>query len=127
MYRALHHRWPTLWFISALLLALASCGGKTKVGSVSTTTPVPAPSVAKHYVDLRWTPSASAVLGYNIYRGTQSGGPYAKINLSPHPVTAYSDQSVQSGSTYYYVTTAVNSLNMESTRSNETVAEIPAP
>ena len=94
---------------------------------MSTTIPVPVPSVAKHYVDLRWTPSTSAVLGYNIYRGTRSGGPYAKINLSLHPVTAYSDQSVQSGSTYYYVTTAVNSLNMESTRSNETVAKIPAP
>src|SRR5580698_6997371 len=36
-----------------------------------------------HTVGLSWTASTSQnVVGYNIYRGNQSGGPYAKINSS---------------------------------------------
>ena len=33
----------------------------------------------QHRVDLSWDP-ASAVVGYNVYRGSQPGGPYSKIN-----------------------------------------------
>src|SRR5205823_3853621 len=33
-----------------------------------------------HSVDLSWSPSTSAVVGYNIYRSGTSDGPYAKIN-----------------------------------------------
>src|SRR5260370_35062886 len=39
-----------------------------------------------HGVDLSWDPSPSSVIGYNIYRGTRSGGPYPlKLNSSPQP------------------------------------------
>src|SRR5208282_869658 len=61
----------------------------------------------QHTVDLTWNASADAV-GYNIYRGTVTGGPYAMINTSLDGTNAYSDNTVASGQTYYYVTTAVD-------------------
>jgi hypothetical protein len=76
-------------------------------------------------VALSWTASTSQnVVGYNIYRGNQSGGPYAKINSSLDSDTVYIDTSVTNGNTYYYVTTAVNSDNEESGYSNQAQATI---
>jgi hypothetical protein len=80
----------------------------------------------QHTVDLSWNASASAV-GYNIYRGTVSGGPYAIINSSLDATTTYTDSTVVSGQTYYYVTTAVNSDSQESGYSNQAQAIIPNP
>jgi hypothetical protein len=80
----------------------------------------------QHTVDLTWTASADAV-GYNIYRGTVSGGPYTIINSSLDATTAYTDSTVTSGTTYYYVATAVNSSSEESGYSNQATAVIPNP
>lgn len=76
-------------------------------------------------VGLSWNASTSSVAGYNVYRGTQSGGPYSKLNSSLISGTSYTDSSVQSGATYYYVSTAVNSSNVESAYSNQATAAIP--
>jgi hypothetical protein len=82
----------------------------------------------QHTVNLSWTASTSQnVTGYNIYRGTKSGGPYSKINPVLNASTVYSDSSVVDGTTYYYVTTAVDSNNQESTYSNQASAAIPPP
>lgn len=82
--------------------------------------------VGSHTVSLNWTASTSQnVTGYNVYRGTASGGPYGKINSSLDPNTNYTDGSVVNGQTYYYVTTAVNSSNEESSYSNQAKAVIP--
>jgi hypothetical protein len=78
-----------------------------------------------HSVGLSWGASSSPVTGYNIYRGTLSSGPYARLNSSLLPATSYTDASVQSGATYYYVTTAVDSSNVESAYSNQATAVIP--
>ena len=78
-----------------------------------------------HSATLSWTGSTSSVMGYYIYRGTQTGGPYAKLNATPVPLTTYTDSSVQAGQTYFYVATAVDSNNVESSYSNETSATIP--
>ncbi|HSZ61468.1 MAG TPA: choice-of-anchor D domain-containing protein [Terriglobales bacterium] len=83
-------------------------------------------TATQHTVDLTWTASSGAV-GYNIYRGTVSGGPYAMINSSLDSTTAYTDNTVTSGTTYYYVTTAVNSSSEESGYSNQATAVIPTP
>jgi len=80
----------------------------------------------QHTVDLTWNSSAEAV-GYNIYRGTVSGGPYSMINSSLDSSTAYTDSTVTSGTTYYYVATAVNSSSEESGYSNQATAVIPNP
>src|SRR5579883_920762 len=46
-----------------------------------------------HAATLSWNASGSPVLGYNIYRGTNSGGPYSKLNASPNPGLSYTDSS----------------------------------
>jgi hypothetical protein len=82
----------------------------------------------QHSVNLSWTASGSqGVIGYNIYRGGTSGGPYSKINSVLDASTVYTDVTVADGQTYYYVTTAVNSSNEESGYSNQTQAVIPPP
>jgi len=48
-----------------------------------------------------------------------------KINSTLDPNTTYNDQAVQDGTTYYYVTTAVDGQGMESTYSNEASAFLP--
>jgi hypothetical protein len=80
---------------------------------------------SQHNVSLSWNPSTSPVVGYNVYRGTHSGGPYQKLNPSPQPATSYADATVQSGVTYFYVATAVAPDLVESPHSNETSATIP--
>ncbi len=84
-------------------------------------------SPTQHSVNLTWDPSTSVVSGYNVYRGTQSGGPYSKINAGLDGSTAYTDGTVQSGLSYFYVTTAVDSSGTESSYSNEVAAVIPTP
>jgi uncharacterized repeat protein (TIGR03803 family) len=77
-------------------------------------------------VALSWNASSSQdVIGYNAYRSTTSGGPYTKLNASLISGTSYNDQPLQSGYTYYYVTTAVNSQGQESVYSNQAVATVP--
>jgi ASPM-SPD-2-Hydin domain-containing protein/HYDIN/CFA65/VesB family protein len=79
----------------------------------------------QHSVDLMWNPSVSQVSGYNVYRGSKSGGPYTRINSAPTPVTTYTDSAVSSSTTYYYVTTAVNASGQESAYSNQVQASVP--
>jgi len=77
-------------------------------------------------VDLSWDPSPSSVIGYNIYRGTAPGGPYPlKLNSSPQPGTSFSDNTVLSGTTYYYVATSVDTNSVESSHSNQLTMVIP--
>ena len=80
----------------------------------------------QHSVALSWNPSSSSVVGYNVYRGGTTGGPYSKI-ASMNADTTYTDSSVQSGQTYFYVTTAVDATGKESTNSNQTQAVVPTP
>jgi len=83
-------------------------------------------AATQHTVDLTWNTSSGAV-GYNVYRGSVSGGPYTMINSSLDGATAYSDSTVVSGQTYYYVTTAVDGNSNESGYSNQATAVIPNP
>jgi fibronectin type 3 domain-containing protein len=80
----------------------------------------------QHSVALSWNPSSSTVVGYNIYRGSASGGPYSKINAM-NADTTYTDSSVQSGQTYFYVTTATDGSGNESANSNQAQVVIPTP
>jgi hypothetical protein len=79
----------------------------------------------QHSVGLGWSASTSSVSGYNVYRGTASGGAYTKINSSLLSALSYTDENVQAGDTYYYVTTAVDSSGDESVNSNQVSATIP--
>jgi hypothetical protein len=79
-----------------------------------------------HSVSLSWTDGGSGIVGYNVYRGSSSGGPYTKIT-SADPTAAYTDNSVLAGQNYYYVATAVDGSGMESAYSNEAQAAVPSP
>jgi Abnormal spindle-like microcephaly-assoc'd, ASPM-SPD-2-Hydin len=82
----------------------------------------PAPA---YTVNLAWDASTSSVTGYNIYRGTASGGPYSKLNSTLNSGTTYIDSTVAASSTYYYMTTALNSSGQESGYSNQVEVVIP--
>jgi hypothetical protein len=88
-----------------------------------------APSVVLHSVTLSWVASTSSnIAGYNIYRGTTSGGPYArKVNSSLIAGLSIADSTVQAGQTYYYVGTAVDTSGNESGYSTQAVAAVPSP
>jgi len=107
---------------SANLGFISNASNPTATQSLTGTGTAP----VQHSVALAWNASTSSnVTGYNIYRGTISGGPYTRINSSLNPSTNDTDSSVQSGQTYYYVVTAVDSSANESSYSNEVQAVIP--
>ena len=84
-------------------------------------------STVQHSVDVNWAASTSTVAGYNVYRGTVSGGPYSKINTTLITGLTYNDNTVSSGATYYYVVTAVAADGTESPFSSQVQAAIPTP
>jgi fibronectin type 3 domain-containing protein len=79
-----------------------------------------------HTVSVTWTASVSTdVVGYNVYRGTVSGGPYSILDSTPVTADAYSDSTVQGGQTFYYVVRSVDNTGIESVNSTEVQAIIP--
>jgi len=82
-------------------------------------------ATVSHSVNLSWSPGSSTYAGFNVYRGTTSGGPYTKLDNSLIAVPSYQDYNVTSGQTYYYVATEVDSTGNESNYSNEAIATIP--
>jgi len=107
----------------ALTLVSTAINSNTAVPIAGTST-----AGAKHSVTLSWDPSTSEdVIGYNIYRGTQSGGPYTQINSAPDSAAVATDDHVFAGKTYYYVVTAVTSDSQESAYSNQGSIVIPSP
>ncbi len=77
-----------------------------------------------HHVALVWNGS-SGVEGYNVYVASVSGGPYSRLNAAPIPGASYTDFSVLSGHSYYYVVTSVSTTNQESKHSSEVRATVP--
>jgi hypothetical protein len=78
-----------------------------------------------HSAALSWTASTSTVVGYNVYRSTTSGSYGAPLNGSLVSGVSYTDTPVVAGTTYFYVTTAVDGSGNESIASNEVQAAIP--
>jgi cellulose 1,4-beta-cellobiosidase len=93
-------------------------------GAISSFTATFTLGAAKHPVALHWTPSTTPNVNYKVSRATVSGGPYTMI-ASGLASAIYTDTNVQAGSTYFYVTSAVNSSGIESTYSNQVMAQIP--
>ena len=83
-------------------------------------------SASSHSVALTWNTSpTSGINGYNVFRGTASGAEgTTPLNSSPISGLTYTDTTVVSGQTYFYVVTAVNSAG-NSVPSNEVPASIP--
>lgn len=72
-------------------------------------------------LDLSWTITdpLNLVSGYNVYRGTASGGLYAKVNQSAIAGMSYQDTGLENGVTYYYVVKALDATGNEGLPSNE--------
>ena len=109
-----------------------SVSGALAIGSNASNPSISIPlsgngSTVQHTVAVNWGASTSSVSGYNVYRGTVSGGPYSKINPSLISGLTISDNTVNSGATYYYVVTAVAADGTESSFSNQVQAVIPNP
>jgi fibronectin type 3 domain-containing protein len=81
-------------------------------------------SAGPHSATLYWNPT-SVVVGYNIYRRTQSDAFYTLIGYVQAPTTSFRDTTVSAGQTYAYVVTAVDAEFNESVPSNEVFATIP--
>jgi len=112
--------------------AAGSASGSVTVTSNATGSPATIPlsgsgvQTTTHTVGLSWTASTtSGVAGYNVYRSTTSGSGYIKLNSSLVTLVSYTDSALTSGTTYYYVTTAVDGSGNESSYSNEATAAIP--
>ena len=104
-------------------------GNSEEVSVVPTdTTPPSAPTglvatAGDTVVDLSWEANTESDLaGYNVYRSEASSGPYNKVNAELITTTTYHDTGLTNGTTYYYVVTAVDNANNESTYSNEVSA-----
>lgn len=84
-------------------------------------------SPSPHSVSLSWDAGASisTVFGYNVYRSTVSGSSYVRMNSPLVTNTQFTDSTVQSGKTYYYVVTAVDFSGMQSAYSSQAKASIP--
>ena len=91
-------------------------------------TPTPTPAPAVHSVSVTWNASTtSGLAGYNVYRGTVSGGPYSRITSTPTTALQFTDNAVAAGQTYFYVVTAVSGSGVESVTSNEMKVTVPTP
>jgi hypothetical protein len=109
-----------------------SVTGKVSITSNATNSPNAisvtgnAVSSGAHYVALNWTASASTgVVGYYVYRSSVSGSSYTRLTASTLNALKYTDGSVISDKTYYYVVTAVKSDGTESAYSDQVSATVP--
>lgn len=70
-------------------------------------------------IDLDWNDNGEVDLaGYHVYRATSSGGPYQRINGTLVNDSDFFDDSAAQGSSYWYLTTAVDLSGNESADSN---------
>jgi fibronectin type 3 domain-containing protein len=105
-----------------------------EIWAVPATTPSapqnPAAAASNAKITLTWGAPAgnggSAIIGYNVYRGTVSGSETLLISLGN--VYSYTDQGLLEGATYYYRVTAVSSVgeSMMSARVSATVPTVPS-
>ena len=115
----------SLFLLPCILATLLPAGCS---GGSSSSSPGPGSGQVAHSVILKWDASStSTVVGYNVFRSTQSGGPYTVLNTGLISGLTYTDQTVQSGKTYYYNLTAMDENGVESQFAGEVSAVIPSP
>lgn len=78
-------------------------------------------SVSATEIELSWSTSTHAE-SYNVHRSASNGGPYTTL-ATEVTSTSYTDSGLATGSTYYYVVTAVNPAG-ESGNSNQIASTV---
>ena len=106
--------WPTLNHTSVAKADMFMLSAQVVTGTHSVSLKWIAPVVDSTHV---------AAAGYNVKRGTVTGGPYTTI-ASPTAIT-YTDSTVTGGAKYFYVVTAVCPTCSESAPSNEVAVTVP--
>jgi fibronectin type 3 domain-containing protein len=99
---------------------------------VDTTPPLPptglTASAGDSSVSLNWNDNnESDLAGYRVYRSPPPGDDYVQINGSLLSSSAYIDNSVENGQTYYYAVTAVDTSSNESIDGSNVVFATPQP
>lgn len=120
----------TVSFLSASLsspVTLSLSGDGISPGSPPTPPPPPPPPPVQHTVKLSWNASVGSVIGYKVYRSEVSGSSYGPLTVTAINALTYTDATVASGTTYYYVVTSVDSAGVESAYSNQVTAAVPSP
>jgi hypothetical protein len=81
---------------------------------------------AREGMVLIWAPNPERdVAGYNIYRSTESGKAYTKVNQDLVYETTFTDTAIEPEKTYYYVVTAVdNAPNPNESKYSNEVFEV---
>jgi len=117
---------PTTAATYRFSVTVRGCGGHTSTRTYSVGINLQA---TQHVVALSWLPPASAnITGYNVYRGTVSGGPYSRINSGGLVAASlYDDTTIKSGTDYFYVVTTVDSSGQESRFCNQVKVAVPYP
>jgi glycosidase len=108
--------------------SLPSNPGALTVSDSGDTTPPATPTnliatgFTPNNIDLEWdaVTGDASLYGYEVLRGTAAGGPYEVVGLTT--AAEYSDTSVSSGVTYFYVVRAVDLSFNRSGNSNEVEA-----
>ncbi len=107
------------------LIAITAAGATGGPAPVSPATNLNAVA-ATNQVNLSWTAAVGTVTGYNVFRGSASGGE-SGTPLNPTPLaagaTSYQDTGAAPGGTYYYVVQALNGA-ASSPNSNEVHATV---
>jgi hypothetical protein len=105
--------------------------GQLTISSNSPTAPALTVSLSgtgsPHKVELTWSApsgSSSPVSGYKVYRAPASTSSFAVVDPMDTQ-TAYTDSGVQSGQSYKYYVTSVDSSGVESSPSNTTTVTVP--
>ena len=79
-------------------------------------------------VSLAWIANTETNLaGYWVYRTQTPGTNYVRLNTSVITSPSFVDNTAVAGATYYYTVSATNTSGLESGKSNEVQAVVPAP
>jgi hypothetical protein len=68
---------------------------------------------------LSWSANDATATGYNLYRSSEKGSSFSRINTTPIQGTDYVDRYLQPDRTFYYVVTAVDGQARESAYSKQ--------
>jgi hypothetical protein len=114
---------PTSSGSASAMLSISSNASNPQVTvSLAGTGQSPTPA---YTVQLTWDASTSQVVGYIVLRGETSGGPYTPLFATALNALSFTDATVSSGTTYYYVVTSIGETGIESGLSNQVTVVIP--
>jgi endoglucanase len=109
-------------YVALIAAFMSPWTGTADTIAPSAPTGLAATAVSSSRIDVDWSDNTQGDLfGYNVYRGTASGGPYQLI-YGGTTTSAYSDVGLTASTAYYYVVTAVDTSGNESLRSAQASA-----